>query len=114
MAHSVHLKEDYTSVKMFLSALKYDDYGWEVTGDFIMVLFLMALQGGFTKFPCILCLWISRDTTAHYHRKVWPHWTEFSVGEEQRQVGAADRTSEGANATTAHQVRPHQAICHCS
>ena len=27
MAHSVHLKEDYTSVKMLLSALKYDDYG---------------------------------------------------------------------------------------
>ena len=34
-------------------------------------------------------------------------------GEEQRQVGAADRTSEGADATTTHQVR-HQAICHCS
>ena len=35
-------------------------------------------------------------------------------GEEQRQVGAVDRTSEGADATTAHQVRPHQAIFHCS
>ena len=34
MAHSVHLKEDYTSVEMLLSALKYDDYGWEVIGDF--------------------------------------------------------------------------------
>src|SRR6218665_1031278 len=27
VAHSVHLKEDYTSVKMLRSALKYDDYG---------------------------------------------------------------------------------------
>src|SRR6218665_2933909 len=36
MAHSVHLKEDYTSVKMLLSALKYDDYRWEVIGDFKM------------------------------------------------------------------------------
>ena len=27
MAHSMHLKEGYTSVKMLLSALKYDDYG---------------------------------------------------------------------------------------
>ena len=34
VAHSVQLKEDYTSVKMLLSALKYDDYGWEVIGDF--------------------------------------------------------------------------------
>ena len=27
MAHSVHLKENYTSVEMLLSALKYEDYG---------------------------------------------------------------------------------------
>ena len=67
MAHSVHLKEDYTSVKMLLCALKYDDYGWKVIGDFKMVSFLMGLQGSFMKFPCFLCLWDSRDTTAHYH-----------------------------------------------
>ena len=34
--------------------------------------------------------------------------------EEQRQVEAADRTSKGVDATTAHQDKPHQAICHCS
>ena len=43
VAHSVQLKEDYTSVKMLLSALKYDDYGWEVIGDFKMVSFLSGL-----------------------------------------------------------------------
>ena len=37
MAHSVHLKEDYTRDKIMLSALKYDDYGREVIGDFKMV-----------------------------------------------------------------------------
>src|SRR6218665_1720029 len=56
MAHSVYLKEHYTIVKMLLSALKYVDYGWEVTEDFKMVSFLMSLQGGFTKFPCFLSL----------------------------------------------------------
>ncbi|XP_058848577.1 uncharacterized protein LOC117424572 [Acipenser ruthenus] len=45
-----------------------------------MVAFLMGLQGGFTKFPCYLCLWDSRDTKAHYHRRDWPQRTEFSVG----------------------------------
>lgn len=80
MAHSVHLKEDYSSVKMLLSALKYDKYGWEVIGDFKMVSFLMGLQGGFTKFPCFLCLWDSRDTNAHYHKRDWPKRTEFSIG----------------------------------
>lgn len=47
MVHSVHLKEDYTSVKMLLSVLRYDNYGWEVIGDFKMVPFLMGLQDGF-------------------------------------------------------------------
>jgi len=56
MAHSVYLKEDYASVKMLLSALKYDDYGWKVIGDFKMVPLLVGLQGSFTKCPCFLCL----------------------------------------------------------
>ncbi|XP_051552787.1 uncharacterized protein LOC127440312 [Myxocyprinus asiaticus] len=80
LAHSVHLKEEYNSIKTLLDALKYNEYGWEVIGDFKMVAFLMGLQGGFTKFPCYLCLWDSRDTKAHYHRRDWPQWTEFSVG----------------------------------
>ena len=43
LAHSVHLKEDYNSIKTLLDALKYDEYGWEVIGDFKMVAFLMNL-----------------------------------------------------------------------
>ena len=50
MTHSVHLKEKYISVKMLLDALKYDEYGWEVIGDFKMVSFLMSLQGSSQKF----------------------------------------------------------------
>ncbi|KAL7834398.1 hypothetical protein SRHO_G00286450 [Serrasalmus rhombeus] len=65
---------------MLLGALKYDEYGWEVIGDFKMVSFLMGLQGGFTKYPCFICLWDSRDTKAHYHRRDWPQRTEFTVG----------------------------------
>ncbi|XP_073511089.1 uncharacterized protein [Phyllobates terribilis] len=80
MANSVYLKEEYTSVKMLLSALKSDNCGSEVIGDFKMVSFLMGLQGSFTKCPCFLCLWDSRDTKVHYHRKDWPQRTEFSVG----------------------------------
>lgn len=80
LAHSVHLKEDYTSVKTLLDALKYNEYGWEVIGDFKMVAFLMGMQGGFTKYPCYLCLWDSRDTKTHYHRRDWPQRSEFTVG----------------------------------
>src|SRR6218665_1986366 len=111
-AHSVHLKEDYTSVKMLLSALKYDDYGWEIIGDFKMVSFLKDLQGDFTKFRCFLCLWDSCDTKAHYHRKDWPQWAEFSV--EKSNVKWEPLIEPQKVLITAHQFRPLQAICHCS
>jgi hypothetical protein len=80
LAHSVHLKEEYNSVKLLLDALKYHEYAWEIIGDFKMVAFLMGLQGGFTKFPCYLCLWDSRDTTSHYCKRIWPERSEFTVG----------------------------------
>ena len=45
-----------------------------------MITFLMGLQGGFTKYPCHLCLRDNRDTKAHYHQKIWPRRIEFTVG----------------------------------
>jgi len=80
MAHSVHLKEDYNNTRRLLQALKYDEYGWEVIGDFKIIAILMGLQGGYTKFPCYLCLWNSRDKQEHYHKRDWPERTEISVG----------------------------------
>ena len=82
LAHSVHLKETYKNVKTVLNVLKYDQYNWEVIGDFKMIAFLMGMQGGFTKYLCYLCLWDSRDTKAHYQKQVWPKREEFVVGEK--------------------------------
>ena len=42
--------------------MKYDQYNWEVIGDFKMIAFLMGMQWGFTKYPCYVCVWDSRDT----------------------------------------------------
>ncbi len=67
LAHSVKVKDEYNSVKILPHALKYEDYGWEVIGDFKTMAFLIGLQGSFTKFPCYLYIWDSRDTVAHYH-----------------------------------------------
>ncbi|QQP55830.1 Uncharacterized protein FKW44_000284 [Caligus rogercresseyi] len=44
-----------------------------------MLAFVMGLQGDFTKYPCYLCLWDSRDTVSHYLKRDWPQRTEFSV-----------------------------------
>ena len=80
LAHSVSLKENYNNVKKLLNALKYEQYGWEVIGDFKKVTFVMGLQGGYTKFPCFLCLWDSRNDSAHYIKRDWPQRTEFTAG----------------------------------
>ena len=66
--------------KTLLIALKCDQFNWQVIGDFRMVAFLVGLQGGFTIFPCYLCLWDSRDTIANCHRRIWPKQTEYSIG----------------------------------
>ena len=80
LAHSVHMKEKYQNIKILLSALKYDQYKWEVIGDFKMVAFLVGLQGGFTKFQCYLCLWDSRNTALHYNKRNWPLRTSYEIG----------------------------------
>ena len=69
LAHSVLFKETYENVKTALNVLKYDQYNWKVIGDFKMKAFLMGMQGGFTKYPCYLCLWDSRDTKASIKSK---------------------------------------------
>ena len=40
----------------------------------------MGLQGGYTKYPCYLCLWDSRSDTLHYVQKEWPARTELTMG----------------------------------
>ena len=79
LAHSVQMKENYENVKMLLSALRYDQYNWEVIGNFKMVAFLMGLQQGFTKFPCYLCLWDSRNTNFHYNKRNWPPRASYDI-----------------------------------
>ena len=78
-----------------------------------MLSFHMVLQGGFTKFPSIICLWDSPDTKA-VSQKGLATTDRVLYGQEQFEMGATDRTSESAYATTSHQVMPHQAIYHCS
>ena len=73
LAHSVHMKETYKSVKILLSAPKYTQYNWEVIGDFKMVARLH-------KVPCYLCLWDSRNTALHYHQRSWPLRSSYDIG----------------------------------
>ena len=48
--------------------------------DLKMVGFLLGLQGGYTKFPCFLCLRDSRARTEHWIKKDWPVRSELIPG----------------------------------
>lgn len=82
IAHSVHHKESHESVQLLLNLIKYNEHDWQVCGDFKILNFLLGQQSGFTKFPCFLCEWDSRDRTNHWIKKEWPARKALTVGEK--------------------------------
>ena len=45
-----------------------------------MIAFPLALQGGYTKHSCFLCLWDSRADEQHYVVKNWPPREDLTPG----------------------------------
>lgn len=80
IAHSVTMKESYENVKTVLVSVKYDDHKWLICGDLKIIAIILGLQGGYSKFPCFLCLWDSRADSEHYVRKIWPKREELTIG----------------------------------
>ena len=72
IGHSVQMKEDCENVRFLRESIRYSRYNCQLCGDFKMIGFLKALQGGFTKHSCFLCLSDSRAVTKHYSRREWP------------------------------------------
>lgn len=75
LAHSTTLKEKYEAVKYVLEKIRYAQHQWLICVDLKMVNFLLGQQSGFTKYPCFLCMWDSRDRAEHYTK-------DWSVREE--------------------------------
>ena len=48
--------------------------------DLKMIGFLLEFQSGYTKFPCFLCSWDSRERKEHWTRKDWPVRSELIPG----------------------------------
>jgi hypothetical protein len=82
IGHSVHLKESYDTMKKVLQMIKYNEHSWIICGDLKVLSTLLGMQGGYTKFPCFLCLWDSRSKSEHWVRKEWPERNEFPVGQK--------------------------------
>ena len=80
LAHSTSLKEIYDSVKYVLEKISYCQHEWQICVDLKMVNVLLGQQSGFTKYPCFLCMWDSRDRSQHYIKKDWPARDEMVPG----------------------------------
>ncbi|XP_071748054.1 uncharacterized protein [Lepeophtheirus salmonis] len=61
IGHSVSMKEEYGNIKIVLEGLKYLNHQWLICVDLKMVNFLLGQQEVYTKYPCVLCYWDSRD-----------------------------------------------------
>ena len=72
VGHSVEMKESHKSMELLLSALNYQEHKWLICRDLKIVGIILGLQGGYTKYPCFLCLWDSRADDQHYvSRQEW-------------------------------------------
>jgi hypothetical protein len=79
VAHAFGIKESDDSRKQLPQYIKYDTYKWNICVDLKVTALLLGLQLGYTKFPCFLCEWDSRDKAYHNVKRMWP-LSEFSSG----------------------------------
>lgn len=82
IAHSVTLDENYCNMKMILEKTNDDKHRWEICTDLKVVTILLGQQSGFTKFPCYLCEWDSRNRKEHYVKKIWQVRKLFVKGQK--------------------------------
>ena len=80
IGHSTSLKEVYQNIKFVLEKISYASHSWIICVDLKMVNFLLGQQSGYTKYPCFLCLWDSRDDKNHWSWKDWPNRDNMEVG----------------------------------
>ena len=65
VGHSTTLNEKYDTIKTTLQHIKYKHHQRVICVDLKIVTFLLGQQSGYTKFPCCLCYWDSRDKANH-------------------------------------------------
>ena len=69
--YAAHMKETYENMKNFLQCINYEQYCWQLCGDFKVIAILLGFQPGYTKYCCFLCEWDSRARHEHYPKKEW-------------------------------------------
>ena len=47
---------------------EYAEHDWEICGNLKIISILLGQQSDYTKYPCFMCLWNSRDRDNHYKK----------------------------------------------
>ena len=69
LAHSTCMKESYENMKLLLGKLQYSTHTWKICVDFKVLNMLLGQQSGFTKYPCFMCEWDSRNRSNHWIKR---------------------------------------------
>jgi len=77
VVHAFGSKESDGSMKQLLQYIKYVTYKWN-----IVIALSLGVQLRYTKFPCFLCEWDSRDTAHHCVKRIWPERNILEPGHE--------------------------------
>ena len=80
VGHSMEMSESYNNMELLLRKLKYKEHSWMVCGDLKVIAIVLGLQGGYTKYPCFLCLWDSRANKQHHVQRDWPARSHLQPG----------------------------------
>jgi len=80
VAYAPSIKETYTAMNNILVEVHYKKYQLEFGDDFKVIVVLLGLQAGYTKYSFFLREWDSRAKDTHYSRKHWPHRQSLTPG----------------------------------
>jgi len=50
----MHNKESYENMKILKAVINYDKFKWQICGDLKVIVLLLGLQQGFTKYCCFI------------------------------------------------------------
>jgi hypothetical protein len=72
LAYARKMSETRESMRRVLDVIGYAIHRWKVCADFKVIGLLLGMKDGYPTYPCIWCLWDSRDRARHYAPEACP------------------------------------------
>jgi hypothetical protein len=79
IGHSVHLKESYDNFELVLTVIGYTANDWIICGYLKVLCMLLGQQAGYTKYPCLMCEWDSRERNQNWEQEYFVQTSCLSV-----------------------------------